>query len=81
MYFAQNDEADDLAAAQSDDHLVGSNDVRVVVGHRSRPRADAVDVVAVGRPDQLGQARDIRRRRPPQGRPVIVGGPLRVGLR
>src|SRR5215510_6321164 len=43
----------DDAAAFGDDHLLGTDDFRVVVGHRARKSPDAVDVMLVRGVDEL----------------------------
>jgi hypothetical protein len=59
----QHDQPGDLAAALGDGHVVAAYDAGVVVGHRPRRPAEALDVVSVGRLDQLGQPRGVRRGR------------------
>src|SRR5215216_1377951 len=66
VVYSEDDQPDDLAVALGDGHLVRTNGLGVVVGHRSRRTAEALDVALVGVPNELGQPRHIGFRRGPE---------------
>jgi hypothetical protein len=62
----EDDEPEDVASALGDDHLAAANYFGIVVRHRPWRPTQALYVMSVGRPDQLGQPRHVGRGRGPE---------------